>query len=358
MSDFKKYKKVEHLEMRELEAFEIDRFAETGTLIFFEDNDHENLNPKKIFPQGKTPKLGDMVARDSNNHDLQWLITKKQFEENFEQQKTNDRIVGTTCVNMDQKDKSRSKLEEVSRKYLEDTDYKVGDGQSTKDNQDILSEYQKKAKYGPGGKIGRDSVGERLHTISKKNEIIDHWEKATLATIAKMSGLKNDENLRVISGVFQIPNGQSECQWQIIGTAVENSSMKIVSGITTKSDVRIIGENSVSVVGTLANGIIPVETLDKIMPKKGLDFGLAIVAAKAGKKIARVGWNGNGMFVYYVPAAAYTPMTEIGKEIAGLGVENKVQYREYLALKTAQGDVATWAPSGSDSLAEDWVILD
>jgi hypothetical protein len=29
-----------------------------------------------------------------------------------------------------------------------------------------------------------------------------------------------------------------------------------------------------------------------------------------------------------------------------------------LGSKTAQEDVATWAPSGSDSLAEDWSILD
>lgn len=88
------------------------------------------------------------------------------------------------------------------------------------------------------------------------------------------------------------------------------------------------------------------------------DFGQAIQAAKQGKKVARAGWNGKNMFMYYVPAAAYPAMTEVGKEIAKLGIENKVQYREYLALKTAQGDVATWAPSGSDALAEDWMIVE
>lgn len=89
-------------------------------------------------------------------------------------------------------------------------------------------------------------------------------------------------------------------------------------------------------------------------------FGQAIQAAKSGKKVARKGWNGQGMFVYYVPAASYPAMTEIGKEISRLrsDLEGKVQYREYLALKTAQGDVATWSPSGSDSLAEDWMIID
>jgi hypothetical protein len=86
------------------------------------------------------------------------------------------------------------------------------------------------------------------------------------------------------------------------------------------------------------------------------NFGVAIEAAKNGKKVARIGWNGQGMFAYIVPAASYPAQTGVAKEFFG---ENElVPYRAYWALKTAQGDVATWAPSGSDSLAEDWVIVE
>jgi hypothetical protein len=85
-----------------------------------------------------------------------------------------------------------------------------------------------------------------------------------------------------------------------------------------------------------------------------LNFGQAIEAAKQGKKVARQGWNGKGMFAYIVPAASYPAQTEVAKAEFG----DMVSYREYWALKTAQGDIATWAPSGSDSLSEDWVILD
>jgi len=88
--------------------------------------------------------------------------------------------------------------------------------------------------------------------------------------------------------------------------------------------------------------------------KKTFDFGEAIRFAKQGKKVARVGWNGSGMFVYIVPANSYPAQTGVAKEYWG---ENLVPYREYWALKTAQEDVATWSPSGSDSLAEDWVVL-
>lgn len=98
-------------------------------------------------------------------------------------------------------------------------------------------------------------------------------------------------------------------------------------------------------------------TYDKDEPDvSGLSFGRALEAVKAGKRIAREGWNGAGMFVYYVPANSYPAKTGVAKQFFGEGA--LVPYRAYLALKTAQGDVATWAPSGSDALAEDWIIID
>jgi len=84
------------------------------------------------------------------------------------------------------------------------------------------------------------------------------------------------------------------------------------------------------------------------------DFGQATKAAKLGKRIARKGWNGQGMFAYIVPAASYKAQTDAAKKHFG----EMVPYRAYWALKTATGDVATWHPSGSDSLADDWIILD
>ena len=91
-------------------------------------------------------------------------------------------------------------------------------------------------------------------------------------------------------------------------------------------------------------------------PTTGISFGLAIEALKAGKRVARAGWNGAGQFVYLVPAASYPAQTSIAK--AHFGADAMVPYRAYLALKTAQGDVSTWAPSCSDALAEDWQIVE
>ena len=88
----------------------------------------------------------------------------------------------------------------------------------------------------------------------------------------------------------------------------------------------------------------------------GETFGKAIEWLKQGKKVARKGWNGKGQYVYYVPAAKYKWQTENAREIADK--DGMVAYREYMALKTVQGDIATWVPSVSDVLAEDWVIVE
>lgn len=83
-------------------------------------------------------------------------------------------------------------------------------------------------------------------------------------------------------------------------------------------------------------------------------FGSAIEMAKQGGRVARTGWNGYGMYAYIVPANSYPAQTEVAKAEFG----DLVPYRAYWALKTAQNDIATWSPSGSDSLAEDWTVLE
>ena len=83
------------------------------------------------------------------------------------------------------------------------------------------------------------------------------------------------------------------------------------------------------------------------------NFGDAIAALKDGKKVARAGLNGANQYVYYVPANSYAAQTDAAKAEFG----DMVPYRAYLSLKTAQNDVATWVPSVSDVLAEDWIIV-
>ena len=85
----------------------------------------------------------------------------------------------------------------------------------------------------------------------------------------------------------------------------------------------------------------------------GLTFGLAVEAAKKGAKIARTGWNGVGMYGYYVPDTVRAPLSDEEPTFDGM-----VRFRRHLMLKTAQNDIAHWAPSGSDVLADDWMIVE
>lgn len=89
-----------------------------------------------------------------------------------------------------------------------------------------------------------------------------------------------------------------------------------------------------------------------------MTFGLATEAAKMGKKVARTGWNGKGMYAIIMPGYPDgIEVNETTQKAHNLPAGTKLIYRPYWQLYTAQHDVAMWSPSGSDSLAEDWYIL-
>lgn len=89
----------------------------------------------------------------------------------------------------------------------------------------------------------------------------------------------------------------------------------------------------------------------------GFDFSCALQLLVKGIKVSRSGWNGADQFVYYVPENTYPASQNENSPIAGVFKDDMVPYRAYLALKTIQGDVATWAPSISDVLAVDWFVV-
>lgn len=83
-----------------------------------------------------------------------------------------------------------------------------------------------------------------------------------------------------------------------------------------------------------------------------VDFSQALSEVKSGNTISREGWNGKNMFVYLVPANSYPAQTNAARTNFG----DTVPYKAYLALVTAEKDVATWVPSITDLLAEDWRV--
>lgn len=96
-----------------------------------------------------------------------------------------------------------------------------------------------------------------------------------------------------------------------------------------------------------------------------MDFGKAIEALKQGKKVARKGWNGKGMFLWLKPATVIKsewckdPLLKAitdtnGGEILALGTICMYTYDS-----TGRKAILTgWIPSQSDMLLEDWEIFD
>lgn len=92
-------------------------------------------------------------------------------------------------------------------------------------------------------------------------------------------------------------------------------------------------------------------------PIHGLTFGMAIELLKLGKKVAREGWNGKGMWIALSPGAKDLaadkfwagPNREFAEQNGGTAT-----VRPYITMKSADGEIVAWTASQSDVLADDW----
>ena len=100
-------------------------------------------------------------------------------------------------------------------------------------------------------------------------------------------------------------------------------------------------------------------------PVDGMTFGMAIEMMKRGKKVARKGWNGKGVYLWLKPSAQIKAewckdemlkkaAEENGGEILGLGT-----ICMYTHDSTGHKAVLTgWLASQSDMLCEDWEVVE
>ena len=95
-------------------------------------------------------------------------------------------------------------------------------------------------------------------------------------------------------------------------------------------------------------------------PIDGMTFGQAIEAMKQGKKVARRGWNGKGMYLWLLPA------TDVKREwcrdqrlIEAMGDRDTLPCLGSIRMFTATKEVLTgWLASQTDMLSGDWVIVE
>lgn len=86
-----------------------------------------------------------------------------------------------------------------------------------------------------------------------------------------------------------------------------------------------------------------------------LSFSTALEQIKAGRRLARAGWNGKDMFIFLVAGSTFrvnrAPLLGIYPE----GTE--ITYHAHIDMKTAQGYVVPWLASQADLLADDWIVV-
>lgn len=90
-------------------------------------------------------------------------------------------------------------------------------------------------------------------------------------------------------------------------------------------------------------------------PTFAMSFGDAIVALKAGKKVARAGWNGKGMTLQLVLSIHDLPREGTSSPVYRLTVgDNGPTALPWIGMTTTDNKFVPWLASQTDVLAEDW----
>lgn len=97
-----------------------------------------------------------------------------------------------------------------------------------------------------------------------------------------------------------------------------------------------------------------------------MDFGSAIAAIKNGRKVARAGWNGKGMFIYLNQGSApadrlvrHDFVGGVSRELFEVGDRDTIVRMPNINMRAADGYTVTgWLASQTDMLAEDWEVVE
>jgi hypothetical protein len=87
-----------------------------------------------------------------------------------------------------------------------------------------------------------------------------------------------------------------------------------------------------------------------------VNFSEALHLIKEGKLLSRKGWNGKGIFVFLVEGSTFNVNR---KPLLGIFPEGtEIIYRPHIDIKNVDGAIATWIPSISDLMADDWLMVE
>jgi len=82
MSKFKNYQRTQISEMREVTQSDIRAFESDKAIHSLIDTQFKVSISDADLKNG-SPKIGDMIARNPQNHNDQWLVAEEYFKNNF-----------------------------------------------------------------------------------------------------------------------------------------------------------------------------------------------------------------------------------------------------------------------------------
>lgn len=103
---------------------------------------------------------------------------------------------------------------------------------------------------------------------------------------------------------------------------------------------------------------------------QALTFGDALHFLKAGRKVARAGWNGKRMWIAMSPGSVFPAehakdghaakhrADELIGQLPHDSTETVIELLPHLDMRTADGTLCVgWLASQTDMLADDWMVL-
>lgn len=100
-------------------------------------------------------------------------------------------------------------------------------------------------------------------------------------------------------------------------------------------------------------------------PVTAMSFGHALVALKAGARVARAGWNGKGMWLKLTPGSSFEARhAKCGHAAAYRAAEldspeGEIELLPHIDMRAADGSlVIGWLASQTDMLADDWMVVE
>ena len=89
-----------------------------------------------------------------------------------------------------------------------------------------------------------------------------------------------------------------------------------------------------------------------------MNFGDALKMLKSGECVARVGWNGKGMWLSLTPGRVVETVALWSAANRRFAAANggMAEVLPYITMKTADRKIVPWLASQTDILAEDWEV--